>query len=77
MTTLAKRSTVYFDPALHQALRIRAATTHASVSDIVNEALRLLLREDSDDLQAFDDRAQELSISYEALLNDLKQHGKI
>jgi plasmid stability protein len=77
MTTPAKRSTVYFDPALHHALRVRAATTQASVSDIVNEALRLLLREDRDDLQAFDDRAQEPSISYEALLCDLKQHGKI
>ena len=77
MTTIAKRSTVYFDPALHQAIRLRAATTQASISDIVNEALRLLLREDSDDLSMFTQRANEPEISYEALLSDLKEHEKI
>lgn len=73
----AKRATVYFDAALHQAIRLKAAHTHRSVSDIVNESLRLSLREDQEDLAAFEERANEPEISYEALLKDLKAHGKI
>jgi len=77
MSILSKRSTVYFDPAIHQALRIKAASSHLSISEIVDEALRLQLAEDQEDLAAFDERAKEPEMSYEALLKDLKQHGKI
>jgi hypothetical protein len=77
MATLSKRSTIYFDPDIHQALKIKAATTNSSLSELVDEAARLLMTEDEDDLQAFSDRVSEPSISYEALLKDLKKHGKI
>lgn len=77
MSSLSKRSTVYFDPAIHQALRIKAASSHRSLSEIVDEALRAQLAEDQEDLSAFDERATEPEISYEALLKDLKKHGKI
>lgn len=77
MTELSKRSTVYFDPEIHQALRIKAATAHVSVSDVVNEAVRLALQEDQEDLAAFVERASEKTLSYEELLNDLKSHGKL
>ena len=77
MTELSKRSTVYFDPEIHQALRMKAATAHVSVSDIVNEAVRLALQEDQEDLKVFEERAIEKTISYEELLNDLKSHGKL
>jgi plasmid stability protein len=77
MSDLSKRSTIYFHPELHRALRLKAATTHRSVSEIVNDALRLALREDQEDLAAFDERAAEPTLSYEALLNDLKAHGKL
>jgi plasmid stability protein len=77
MSNLSKRSTVYFDPSIHQALRIRAATTHTSLSELIDEAVRLLMREDQEDLQAIVERADEPEISYEALLNDLKKNGKI
>jgi len=73
----SKRATVYFEPALHKAIRLKAAHTHRSVSDIVNDAVRLALREDQEDLAAFEDRAAQPSISYEALLKDLKAHGKL
>lgn len=72
-----KRATIYFDPALHEALRVKAAHTHRSMSDIVNDAVRKALREDQEDLAAFDDRVAEPVISYEALLKDLKAHGKL
>ena len=73
----AKRSTVYFEPELHQALKLKAASTNRSVSDIVNEAVRLTLKDDQEDLAAFGDRVAEPTISYEALLDDLKRHGRI
>jgi hypothetical protein len=77
MSSLSKRSTVYFEPSIHQALRLRAATSNVSLSEIIDEAVRLLMREDQEDLAAFADRANEPEISYEALLNDLKAHGKL
>lgn len=77
MSELSKRSTIYFDPELHRALRLKAATTHRSVSEIVNDALRLALREDQEDLAAFEERAGERTLSYEELLNDLKANGKL
>ncbi len=73
----SKRATVYFEPALHKAIRLKAAHTHRSVSDIVNDAVRLALQEDQEDLAAFEDRAAEPVLSYEALLKDLKAHGKL
>ena len=77
MSELAKRSTIYLDPALHRALRIKAADTQRSMSDLVNDAVRMALREDQQDLAAFDERAEEPTISYEELLKDLRAHGKI
>ena len=77
MSELSKRSTVYFEANVHQALRVKAATTHQSVSELVNEAVRLALQEDQEDLQAFTQRADEATLSYEELLEDLKLHGKL
>jgi len=77
MTTESKRSTVYFDEQLHAALRLKAAHTHRSVSDLVNDAVRASLAEDQEDLAAFGDRIAEPTMSYEALLDDLKAHGKL
>lgn len=77
MTTLLKRSTLYLDPAVHQALRLKALETSRSMSDIINEALRGILLEDADDLAAFDERADEPLISYEQMVKKLKKDGRI
>ena len=77
MSNLSKRSTIYFQPAIHQALKLKAASSQLSVSELVDEAVRLLMSEDQEDLAAFSERATEQEISYEALLNDLKENGKI
>ncbi len=71
------RSTVYLDAALHQALRLKAATAHRSISDIVNQAVRAALAEDEEDLAAFVERANEDPISYEDFLAKLKADGTI
>jgi hypothetical protein len=77
MSEPAKRSTVYFSPDLHRALRMKAADTQRTMSDLVNDAVRLTLREDQEDLAAFVERQAEPVMTYEELLRDLKAHGKI
>jgi hypothetical protein len=77
MTTKSKRTTVYFDPALHRALRLKAAETDQSLSDLVNAAVRETLVEDSEDLEAFEARSSEPSLSFEEVLKDLKRRGKL
>lgn len=77
MDTAAIRATIYFEPDIHKAIRLKAADSHRTLSDIVNEAVRAALREDQEDLAAFEDRVAEPVISYEALLKDLKANGKL
>lgn len=77
MGATAKRSTVYFEPDLHHALRVKAAHSQRTLSEIVNDAVRLALRDDQEDLTAFEVRAHEPLRTYEELLQDLKAHGKI
>ena len=77
MASNHKRATVYYDPELHRALRVKAAETERSMSDQVNEAVRLSLLEDADDLAAFKDRVNEPGLPCEDLVKDLKRRGKI
>jgi hypothetical protein len=77
MTIPAKRSTVYFDPVIHRALRLKAAETERSVSELVNDAVKAALAEDAEDLAAFEDRASEPNLSFEDVVKDLKRSGKI
>lgn len=72
-----KRATIYFDSDLHQAVRLKSAHSNRSISDIVNESLRESLREDQEDLAAFEERGAEPAMSYENLLAKLKADGKI
>jgi hypothetical protein len=77
MATSQKRATVYFDPALHKALRVKAAETDRSLSDIVNEAVKLSLLEDAEDLAAFEERANEPSLAFEDVVKNLRRSGSI
>lgn len=72
-----KRATVYLDKSLHKALRVKAAETDHSISDLVNEAVRQALSEDAEDLAAFEERAKEPNLSFENVLKDLKRRGKL
>jgi len=72
-----KRSTIYFEPEIHSALHIKAASTNRSISELVNEAIRNSFREDQEDLTAFEERVNEPTISYERLLEKLKADGKL
>jgi plasmid stability protein len=72
-----KRATVYFDPSIHKALRIKAAESERSISELVNAAVRQSLAEDSEDLTAFEERAREPNLAFAEVLKDLKRRGKL
>ena len=71
-----KRTTIYVDTRLHKALRLKAAETDRSISDLVNEAVRLSLAEELEDLAAFDERAGEPNLRFEDVLKNLKCSGQ-
>jgi predicted DNA-binding protein len=77
MTTESKRVTIYFEPDLHKALRLKSVETSRSVSDLVNEAVRETLLEDAEDLAAFEERADEPLVSYEEMVKRLKRDGRL
>jgi hypothetical protein len=77
MSNLTKRATVYLDPVLHKALRLKSIETSRSVSDLINDAVRDELAEDADDLASFKARVKEPTIPYEAFVKDLKRNGTI
>ena len=72
-----KRATVYFDVGLHRALRVKAAETEHSLSDLVNAAVRRSLAEDAEDLAAFEERVKEPNLAFENVLKDLRRRGKL
>ena len=72
-----KRATVYFDEDLHKALKIRAAETSASVSDLVNDAVKGALAEDLNDLESFRERESEPTVDFESFLKEMKRNGKL
>ncbi|MGH7408104.1 MAG: CopG family transcriptional regulator [Candidatus Methylomirabilales bacterium] len=77
MRATAKRATVYLKSDLHKALKLKAAETDRSVSDLVNDAVRLSLLEDAEDLAAFEERAKEPNLAFEAVLKDLRRRGRL
>jgi plasmid stability protein len=72
-----KRATVYFEPDVHRALRLRAAANDRSISDMVNDAVKASLAQDAEDLEAFDQRRKERSVSFEGFLRGLKRRGRL
>jgi len=72
-----KRATVYFEPEIHRALRLKAATSDKSISDMVNDAVKLSLAEDAEDLEAFEKRKREPSLDFEQFVKALKRRGKL
>jgi plasmid stability protein len=72
-----RRATVYFDPQLHRALRVKAAETERSSSELVNAAVRDTLAEGAEDLAAFKEQAKEPNPTFEAVLKDLRKCGKL
>ena len=77
MATQSKRATIYFDPDLHKALRLKAVETSRSMTELVNQAVRESLSDDAVDLAAFDKRKREPLVSYDEMFKRLKKDGRI
>jgi hypothetical protein len=77
MATNAKRATVYFDPIIHKALKLKSIETSKSISELVNMAVKDALAEDAEDISAFEERANEPLISYSEMVKRLKKDGRI
>ena len=72
-----KRTTVYFEPDIHKALRLKSAVSERSMSEMVNDAVRHSLAEDAEDLAAFDERAEEPTVDFEDFVKKMKRSGKL
>lgn len=77
MSAKTKRSTIYLEDHLHKALRLKAAETDSSMSDVVNDALRTAFGDDADDLATIRERKNEPVISFESFVSDLKSSGRL
>ena len=77
MTTPVKRATVYFDPIIHKALKLKSIETSKSISELVNKAVKEALAEDAEDLSAVEERADEPLISFSEMVKRLKKDGRI
>ena len=77
MKATMRRATVYFDPAVHRALRLRAAATDQSISELINDAVGASLLEDTEDLAAFDERAGETDVRFVDAVKSMRHRGKL
>ena len=77
MASQTKQATIYFDPDLHKALRLKAVETSRSITELVNAAVREALSEDAEDLADFDKRMSEPMVGYDEMVKRLKRDGRI
>ncbi|MGB0993818.1 MAG: CopG family transcriptional regulator [Akkermansiaceae bacterium] len=66
-----KRATIYLEPELHRAVKTKAGMANATISELINEALRDSLREDLADIKTLEDTQDEPTISLQEVLHDL------
>jgi hypothetical protein len=77
METKNKRATVYLDPKLHRALKIKSAQIERTMSDLINDAVRISLSEDYDDMLAVEARQNEPDLDFKDILKEVKDSGKL
>jgi len=71
------KATLYLEEPIHRALRLKAAETNQSMSELVNDALKASLQEDLEDIIDWRDRKDDETVGYEAFIEMLKQDGTI
>jgi predicted transcriptional regulator len=77
MSALGKRTTIYLDPELHRALKLKAVEKTESISALINKAVRDSIIDDVEDNEAFAERVNEELISYDAMISKLKKDGRL
>lgn len=73
----SRRTTIYLEPEVHQALRLKAVSTEQSISEMVNATLKRALVEDAEDLEGFVQRRSEKSVPFEDFVMELRRRGKL
>lgn len=73
----SKRATIYFEPRLHEALKMKAVKSAKSVSELVNEAVRYSIAEDVLDFKRIEERGSEAEREFEKFAKELKKDGLI
>jgi len=71
------RATIYLDRGLFRAVKVKAASSDRTISQLVNDAVRRSLREDAQDLAAFDSRAGQPRRPFEEVVKALKRAGRL
>ena len=69
------KSTLYLEDSIHQALRLKAAETKQSMSELVNDALKASLQEDLEDIKSWRERKGEETYGYKEFVELLKKDG--
>jgi hypothetical protein len=77
MPKQTKKTTIYFEPSVQKALRTKAAEESRSMSDVIHEAVSLLVSEDAEDIADFDARIGEPNIGYAEFVQSLRADGII
>ena len=77
MESAQKRATIYLDPELHKALKLKSIETSKSISALVNQAVKDALAEDAQDIAAYEERIGEPVISFSEMVKRLKNDGRI
>jgi hypothetical protein len=77
MESTQKRATIYLDPMLHKALKLKSMETSKSISALVNQAVRDAFVEDAADIAAYEERIDEPVISFSEMVKRLQQDGRI
>ena len=77
MPKLTKKTTICFEPESLKFLRGKAAEECRSISDVIHEALGLLISEDAEDIVDFDARIGEPNIGQDEFIHSLKADGII
>ena len=69
------KATIYLDERVHKALRMKAAETSQSMSELVNDALKESLLEDLEDLEVWRERRDDPRVGFEGFVKELKKDG--
>ena len=77
MKAMSKRTTIYIDPQIHRALRIKSAEMDSSISELIEKAIKISLAEDAIDLAAYAERKHEPRLSFEEVVKKLRKNGQI
>lgn len=69
------RTTITINDKLYRALKMRAADSDASISQLIENAVKYQVLEDLEDIEDAKKRQQESSYSFDDLVAQLKAEG--